>query len=72
MDDGFVSFINWMKDCHETMMEHLGTRKRKIGSKIRFLHLYPYLDLIYVIYSKKKVSITFNIVTKYVPKNSKF
>ncbi len=29
VDDGFGNFINWMKDWHETMMEHLDTRKKR-------------------------------------------
>jgi hypothetical protein len=30
VDDGFGNSINWMKDWHETMMEHLDTRKKRI------------------------------------------
>ncbi len=29
VDDGFKNSINWMKDWHETMMEHLDTRKKR-------------------------------------------
>jgi hypothetical protein len=30
MDDGFENSINWMKDWHKTMMEHLNTQKERI------------------------------------------
>jgi hypothetical protein len=29
VDDGFENSINWMKDWHKTMMEHLDTHKKK-------------------------------------------
>jgi hypothetical protein len=29
VDDGFRNSINWMKDWHETIMEHLDTHKKK-------------------------------------------
>jgi hypothetical protein len=29
VDKGFKNSINWMKDWHETMMEHLDTRKKR-------------------------------------------
>jgi hypothetical protein len=29
VDDGFGNSINWMKDWHELMMEHLDTHKKK-------------------------------------------
>jgi hypothetical protein len=29
VDDGFGNSINWMKDWHEKMMEHLDTHKKK-------------------------------------------
>ncbi len=37
-----------MKDWHETMIEHLDTCKKRIREERKVLHLYPYLDLIYV------------------------
>jgi len=33
VDDGFGKSINWIKDWHEIMMEHLDTRKRGPGNK---------------------------------------
>jgi hypothetical protein len=30
VDDGFNNSINWMKDWHKTMMEHLNTHKKRI------------------------------------------
>jgi hypothetical protein len=29
VDDGFENSINWMKDWHKTMMEHLHIHKKK-------------------------------------------
>ncbi len=48
VDDGFGNSINWMKDWHETMMEHLNTHKKGIREYKNVCHLYPYLNLIYV------------------------
>jgi hypothetical protein len=34
VDDGFGNSINWMKDWHEPIMEHLNTHKKKgLGNK---------------------------------------